>query len=326
MGVGGRTFLFWTYILVNFIIFSKYIVFPLLLLFSFGDRLSHKKASKIIGDHFSDIDDKLTNILELHDLSNTENELILASIEQKTSAINDVSFKNAIDFKGNKKYLKWVMTPVIIVLLFFISGKEYILTESSARIVKHNTFFEPKAPFNYIIINNNLNCKQFENFLLKIKITGNEIPNDVFIKSEKNTFKLKALGGNEFEHQFKRVNSDILFKFFAGGYNSRFYTIKSLAQPKVVDMNIIVSHPKHTGKMIEKASNNGDIIASEGSNIAWGIQLQNTSNCSFIYDGEIVKGTKSSKLEFNKKILSSSSYSIISSNENQLSDTLTDRA
>ena len=102
MDVRGRTFLFWTYIVINFIVFCKYIIFPLLRLFSFKDRLTHKQASKIIGDHFSNINDKLINILELHELSNDQNELVLASIEQKTSSINAVPFKNAIDFKGNK--------------------------------------------------------------------------------------------------------------------------------------------------------------------------------------------------------------------------------
>ena len=64
---------------------------------------------------------------------------------------------NAIDFYSNKKQLKWLLIPLAIFILFFISGKDYILTESSARIVKHNTFFEPKAPFNYQILNDNLN-------------------------------------------------------------------------------------------------------------------------------------------------------------------------
>ncbi|MAW21388.1 MAG: hypothetical protein CMD16_03215 [Flavobacteriales bacterium] len=323
MDVRGRTFLFWTYIVINFIVFCKYITFPLLRLFSFKDRLTHKQASKIIGDHFSNINDKLINILELHDLSNDQNELVLASIEQKTSSINAVPFKNAIDFKGNKQHLKWILTPIIILFLFFISGKEYMLTESSARIVKHNTFFEPKAPFNYVFLNKNLNCKQFDNFLLKIRITGNEIPNEIFIQSENNKFKLEELGNNEFQYKFKRINSDIIFNFFAGGYSSKPYTIKSLAQPKVVDMRIVISHPKYTGKIIEKKSNNGDIIASEGSSINWKIQLQNTDSCSFIYNGEIVQETSDLKLEFSKKVLRSSNYSIISSNENKLTDTLT---
>mgnify|MGYP001011909835 CR=1 FL=1 len=99
----------------------------------------------------------------------SDNDLIIASIDQKMADIKPVNFNSAIDFRTNKKYVKWVLIPILIIGLFFVSGKQYILTESSARIVKHNTFFEPKAPFNYQI-NEELKCIQFEDYLLKIKV------------------------------------------------------------------------------------------------------------------------------------------------------------
>ena len=75
--------------------------------------------------------------------------MINASIEQKISLITPFSFNKAVDISKNKKQVKWIIAPVIIILLFYVSGKEYVLTESSNRIIKHNTFFEPEAPFEY---------------------------------------------------------------------------------------------------------------------------------------------------------------------------------
>ena len=148
--VGIRTFLFWTYLIINALIAVKYIVIPVLHLFNLGKTLTHKQAAKIIGTHFSEIGDKLLNILELQEMSEADNALINASIQQKIKTIKPISFANAINYSDNKKYAKWVLIPVAVILLFFISGNQYILTESSARILKHNTFFEPKAPFEYI--------------------------------------------------------------------------------------------------------------------------------------------------------------------------------
>ena len=110
-------------------------------------------------------------------------------------------------FLLNKRHLKWVITPITILLLFIISGKEYILTESSARIIKHNTFFEPKAPFRYVILNSNLSCKQFSDFTLKIRVEGNEIPAEIFIMWGQNKFKMNSLKNYEFEYKFSRVHS-----------------------------------------------------------------------------------------------------------------------
>ena len=142
----------------------------------------------------------------------------------KTKKMTPISFKNAIDFSVNKKHLKWALGPVIIVFLFIISGKDYILTEGSARIIKHNAFFEPKAPFNYIILNNNLSCKQFDNFLFKLKVEGNQIPSEIFIKWGQNTFKMNGLGNNEFDYQFSRIHSNVDFQLSGGGYISKIYT------------------------------------------------------------------------------------------------------
>ena len=99
-------------------------------------------------------------------MSASENALINASIQQKINDIKPISFGSAINYSDNKKYTKWILIPIAIILLFIISGKQYILTESSARILKHNTFFEPKAPFQYLILNPKLEVIQFEDYKL----------------------------------------------------------------------------------------------------------------------------------------------------------------
>ena len=321
--VKGRTFLFWAYILSNLIIFTKLIVIPTLRLFRIGRAINYKDAAKIIGKHFPEIDDKLINVLELSEISKKDNALIAASIQQKTKKLSAFSFKNAIDFSLNKRHLKWVITPITILLLFIISGKEYILTESSARIIKHNTFFEPKAPFNYIILNSNLSCKQFSDFTLKIRVEGSEIPAEIFIMWGQNKFKMNSLKNYEFEYKFSRVHSDLKFQLYGGGYASKNYIVKCLLQPRVIDMKINVTHPKYTKKKKEKIENNGDIIVSEGSVVKWSVQLENTDSCFFIMAGKTIRTSSLNKLSLKKQILKKNRYKIVSSNNNKLIDTLT---
>ena len=171
----GRAILFWIYILITCFVFVKLILFPLFHLFKFGKSLKHKDAAKIIGNHFSEVNDKLLNILELSEISNDENSLIKASIAQKTKQLSSISFKNAINFWVNKKYLKWAVIPIIIIGIFVFSGKGYMLKESSSRIIQHSTFFEDPLLFKYLILNEELNCKQFDDFLLKIRIDSDDI-------------------------------------------------------------------------------------------------------------------------------------------------------
>jgi serine/threonine protein kinase len=76
-------------------------------------------------------------------------------------------------------------------------------------------------------MNEDLSCEQFEDFILKIKIEGQEIPNELSIKWGGNAVKIKALKKNEFKYKFSRVHSDIKFTLSASGYNSKEYIITS---------------------------------------------------------------------------------------------------
>ena len=321
-GVGSRTFLFWTYLTVNALIAIKYILIPLLHLLSFGKILSHKQAAKIIGTHFTEVGDKLLNILELQDMSASENALINASIQQKINDIQPISFGSAINYSENKKYTKWILIPVAIILLFIISGKQYILTESSARILKHNTFFEPKAPFQYLILNPKLEVIQFEDYTLAIEIIGNEIPNEVFIQSNGNSFRFKKNSNSTFEYLFKGVNNDIQFQFLAGGYKSENYTLKALPQPKVVDFSLQLNYPNYTRTKNETIKNNGDIIIPEGTSVQWQVKLQNTENVSLIFSESKHDQSTTNTFTYKKSFFSSTPYQIITQNKHQLSDTL----
>ena len=320
--VQGRTFLFWSYIIVSFLIIAKFIVIPTLKMVKIGNTLSYKDAAKIIGNHFKEIDDKLLNILELSELSETDNELIRASIDQKTKNIESVKFKSAINLTISKKQIRWIVTPLLIIILFFISGNEYILTESSARIINHNTFFEPEPPFEYVILNNDLKFKQFEDFKLKIKLIGKEIPSEIFIVKNGNKFKLKNLTDNIFEFQFKHASADIKFQFFAGGYTSRPYLIKCLMQPKIVNLEIVVTPPKYTGKKTKTINSGGDLIIPEGSYVKWKVLFNNSHQNTFVLEDKIIAESNENQLQLEKKIVNNSKYAITTKNNNKLKDTL----
>lgn len=102
----ARALLFWSFVLIELALLTKYIVFPLIKLFGLQKGISYVDASKIIGKHFNEVDDKLLNVLQLNE-SKEQSELLLASIEQKSISLEPIPFKQAINFSKNKKYLKY---------------------------------------------------------------------------------------------------------------------------------------------------------------------------------------------------------------------------
>ena len=116
----GRTILFYTFVLSAAYVLVYFIVIPLLKLYQFGEIINHKQAATIIGNHFDEVRDKLINVLQLEEqkaINQYNNQLIWASIEQKSVELTPVPFSNAIQFSENKKYLKWIAIPLLTALL-----------------------------------------------------------------------------------------------------------------------------------------------------------------------------------------------------------------
>src|SRR6056300_354323 len=100
----ARTILFWLFIAVELGLLVRFIFIPLAKLFKLQKGIDYQAASKIIGKHFPEVNDKLLNVLQLHQNQSTS-ELLLASIDQKSIELSPIPFKLAINFKKNLGYL-----------------------------------------------------------------------------------------------------------------------------------------------------------------------------------------------------------------------------
>ena len=63
--VQGRTLLFWVFILVELVLFFRFILRPIFKLINLQKGINYTQASLLIGKHFPEIDDKLLNFLQL---------------------------------------------------------------------------------------------------------------------------------------------------------------------------------------------------------------------------------------------------------------------
>ena len=319
-----RTVLFWVYVLINAYILCRFVIIPLLHLYRYGKVMSMEKAAVIIGKYFNGVDDKLLNILQLNQMTEEDNALINASINQKIDKIATYSFSSVINFSENKKYGKWLAVPIIIMLLFFASGNKHILTESSARIIKHNTFFEPKAPFNFILDEQKLTVIKQDDFQLSLSLEGNEIPDEAFILVKGNKFRFTKQGKNKHHYVFKNVVEDIDFQLLASGFYSRNYTLKVLPKPVIINFELLISPPKYTALKSERLTNIGDLNIVEGTSVNWTFDVENTDRLLVKINGnkQVAKRLAKKKMAYDYRFLQSEFYQIITENDFQISDSI----
>ena len=210
LSITGRTILFWLFISVEVFLLVKFIVVPIFKLFKLQKGIDYTDASKIIGNHFSEVGDKLLNFLQLSN-TNEQSELLLASIDQKANALQPIPFANAIDFKGNKKYLPFAIIPILLFVLFYVTGNSSVIENSLNRVVHYETAYTPPAPFTFQLLTSDLKVEQNKSFTLKVVTKGNVVPEQIKIHFNDESYYLENNSKGEFEYTFENVKASTNF-------------------------------------------------------------------------------------------------------------------
>ncbi len=278
-----RTFFFYTYWLTN-ISWSIWKIFPpLLAYYQLGNAITHEQAAIIIGNHFSDVKDKLLNTLQLKHIvapSTEQKALIEAAITQRIKQLKPIPFTSAVQIKKNKKYLKYLIPPLLIVLFLALTFP-YIITESTQRLIHHNQYFQKKAPFQFNLENKSLTVLQGDNLELKLKLTGNEIPQDIYLQEDKNTFLLEKTSTTTFKYPLKNLQKNTLFRFKAGEFYSDTYQITVTPKPTLLNMSIQLEYPTYLKRKNEEIKNSGELNVPTGTKITWHFSTQNANHIQF---------------------------------------------
>ncbi len=316
----GRTFLFWFFISIELVLFVVYIISPIIKILGFKKGITEVEASKIIGNHFPEVRDKLLNMLQLKG-SKLNSELIEASIDQKSNELQPIPFKRAVDFTKNKKYIKYALIPLIIWLLVFVTGNISIFTESYSRVVNYNKAYLPPAPFSFSVLNESLLVVEGEPFMLQVETIGSIVPENVKINFLKESYYLERSAFGKFDYFFSRIQKPIKFYLEANGVKSEVYQIKSIATPVINNLKMVLQYPIYTGKKNEVVQNSGNTSVPQGTKVTWQIETQKTNNVQFICENKTDKFTRNSidYFSYSKLILNAINYQITTSNQ-QLND------
>lgn len=319
LSTGMRKVLFYGFLASSAAFTANFFLVPLLHYYKLGKIISYEQAAQIIGTHFGEVKDKLLNILQLRHTAQSQPNmgLLLAAIDQKSVELKPIDFSFAVDLSKNKKYLKFLAPPVLL-FLFIIIAAPNVIKEGTKRLYHNDTYYEKEAPFKFVIQNNNLTALQFESFNLEVKIEGDALPNEVFVESDNNIFKLRKKEKNLFTHEFVNLQKETTFQFAANGFKSKEYVINVVAKPVVAGFEVVCDYPAYTGKPDEVLKNMGDLVIPAGTKLSWKFNTQNVDAVSFALGDSLynVKRTGESEFVFNKSFAQSAQYTIKVSNSN----------
>ena len=313
-----RGLLFFSFLTATIIVLVKYITVPLLKLNKIGKIISYDQAANIIGSHFSNVQDKLLNVLQLQNnqILNGSDDLLLASILQKTNELKPVPFNTAINLSDNKKYLKYLLPVLFISCGIFIVWPQ-IFTKSASRLVHYSTYYEKEMPFKFNIQNKDLQALQTQDYKLEVQMAGDQIPNEVFINIKGIEYKLEKENKINFSYTFKNVQSNTDFQLSASGFNSKEFELKVLPKPSLMQFNLQLVYPSYLNKTNEIITNSGDLQIPQGTKVNWTFNTKNTDNLQLRFGDSLVLPNKSAEnqFSFSRRFMQNNNYSIKALNE-----------
>lgn len=311
-----RTLLFWIFISIEALLFFRFICFPIFKLLGIQKGISFEEASKIIGAHFPEVQDKLINVLQLKDLAK-DSELILASIEQKSLTLQPIPFVKAINFNTNIKYLKYALFPIVIWGIILLTGNNGILSKSLERVVHHRTAYSPPAPFTFVIKNNRLQVLQGKPFELEVAIQGAVIPEEAKIYFNEEEYYLQPKGAGLFSYVFAEINTPTNFYIKANEVQSLEHTIEVIHTPTIQQASMELQFPSYLRRQREVLSSTGNLTIPEGTRVTWNIVANQTDSITFttLQQKSYFVTEDGLNFEFKKQIRNSLEYAIATSNK-----------
>ncbi|MEC3906271.1 DUF4175 family protein [Tamlana sp. 2201CG12-4] len=311
-----RTVLFWLFISVEFGLLTRFIFIPLAKLFKLQKGIDYEAASKIIGQHFPEVNDKLLNVLQLHK-TKEDSELLLAGIDQKSLELKPVPFRLAVNFKHNVGYLKYAAVPVIIILLIFFTGNFDWFSNSYKRVVDYKTAYEPPAPFQFFVLNDTLKTIEGIDYKLIVKTAGEVMPESVQIYYNDEAYFLQQKDIGEFEYVFSKPTESTQFQLTANGVTSKPYTLDIIETPSLLSFEMILDYPSYTNKKDEALNSTGNAVVPEGTKVKWKLNTKSTEEV-FLYahDTLALSSDKTGQFEISKQIFKNYDYTLSTSNNN----------
>ena len=317
-----RTILFYSFICANVFIMARFMILPALSLFGLRKSLSYTKAADIIGRHFSEVKDKLLNTLQLKEqagfaqMDPLKRELIEASVNQKITELRPIPFVKAVDYRKNRKYLKYALIPLAVVFIILWRSPG-MLVQGTQRLVNHNKYFAIEAPFNFILKNDSLSVIRLQDFPVEVQVKGSELPAEVYLVVDGNPYKMNLKSKSDFSYTLRNVQKDMTFQFSANGFLSEPYSLKALPKPTLQKFEVALNYPAYINKKNDVLQNTGDITIPEGTTVNWKFYTENTEKIEFAFtnkSGE-AKRTGENEFSFGNRFLKDDSYILKTSNK-----------
>lgn len=313
LSASARKIVFYGFLIFSMLLSVQFFVIPLFRLLHLFKPIDLKSSTLLIQKHFSEIKDKLLNIIELADTHESQysNDLILASIDQKIDELKVFNFNEAIEYKNIRMISIYLLISFLVSAGILISNKN-IFTDSTNRLVHYNQEFVKPAPFVFSLKNKVLKAKKGDPFIIQVEAEGDEIPQIVYINIDGNNYLMKTETTGNYEFEMASVINPVSFYFTDLTYKSDNYNLQLLPKPGINSFQVTTDPPNYTLINEQFFENVGDLKVPCGTIVKWNFEGIDVDSLYIVFDDSIRVNSKNTEtgFELERKLLESASYHV----------------
>ena len=284
----GRFVLFLFLLAGSAFVLVYYFLIPLINLIRFRKKMSVEQASVMIGKFFPEIKDKLLNTIQLSNQMETskvgpstgsgaenDNALLAATIEQRSARLSPIRFSDAVDLRGNLKYLGIFFGSLLILIALMVFLPSFAV-QPTQRIVNYEQHFEKPLPYQVEIEQDDIETTQGKEVKFNIRVTGDRIPDAFYVKSELGQQLMSKGSVNEFSYTFKNLYNDLTFNVVGGDYTSRPLHITVHPNPTLLSYRCEVHYPAYIHRTNETLEGKTRLIVPQGTKLVFSFTTRDT--------------------------------------------------
>ena len=265
---------------VSAVVLAVYFVVPLVNLMRYRKKMSLEQAALLIGRFFPEVDDKLLNTLQLSSADDAGSQQLLeATIEQRTQQLAPLRFTDAVDLKGNLRYVYVFLILLLILILLSIFLPSFAV-EPTQRIINYQKEYEKPLPFTVTLQQDAIETRQGADVPFTIHVEGSQIPDAFYVKSSMGQQLFTRNSVNEHTYVFKNLYHDFSFQVVGGDYVSRPIAVTVHPNPALLSYQCKASYPAYIHRQNEVFEGKTRFMVPQGTKLQF---LFQTRDCDSVF-------------------------------------------
>ena len=325
----GRLVLLILFVCISAFVIVTFFAIPIINLIRFRKKMTDREAAVLIGKFFPEVSDKLLNTLQLSEnlSEKSDDELLAATIEQRTENLKPINFSDAVNLKENYKYLKIFGLAFVILSVLVIFVPDFT-KKPAERIINYSQTFEKPLPFDVTLSSSRLETTQGDDVQFNIHVTGERIPDAFYINGENGIRLMNKLNTNDFRFIFKNNYQNETFHIEGGDYRSRDIELIVRPNPTLLFYETELCFPKYIQRKNETVAGKTRIIVPQGTELEFTFHTRDVDSLiinvkdyksitsdSLYQETRFVASKESDIFDFSVKALKSKKLDVHISNE-----------